>query len=256
MRLLTPVTRTERYPGDDPRSVSVRAWLVTRIVIGTVGLLLPLLTVLVDRWLGGPRLLGSLSAYYYGGSRDLFIGLLVTIGGFLVLYRITRVDLENTLSVLAGLAAFVVALFPTGRSGGVTAPPTLLQQTLGEAVVGRVHYVAACTLILALAGLSICFGLRERGRTDHHGARLSPTFWARYHWFWSGVILVAIAFMVVCALQGLTGTWLFWGETTCVMAFAVSWLMKGLELPALWHRQPTDAATGIPAPRSGTKVTV
>ncbi len=177
-----------------------------------------------------------------------------------MLYRISRVDLENTLSVLAGLAAFGVALFPTGRSGAVTAPQTLLQQTLGEAVVGRVHYVAACLLILALAGLSVCFGLRERTRTDPHGARLSRGFWAGYHWAFSALILLAIAVMVVCALQGVTGTWLFWGETFCVMAFAASWLMKGLELPTLRHRHRprrgtgTGTASSVPEPRPGTAV--
>lgn len=256
MGILTPVTRTEPRPGpDDPRSVYVRAWLLMRIAIGTVGLLLPLGTYLVDRALGGGRLLGSLSAYYYAGSRDLFVGLLVAIGVFLLLYKISEVNLDNTFSVLAGVAALGVAWFPTGRSGGVTAPLTRLQQTFGEAAVGRVHYVAACLLMLCLAGLSFCFGRREQTRTDAHGARLPRTFWAWYHWVFTAVIVLAIVFMVVCALQGLTGTWLFWGETVCVMAFAASWLMKGLELQTLRQRPaPADSTTGIPGARPRTPV--
>jgi hypothetical protein len=260
MGYLTPVTRTETRPApDQPGLVYIRAWLLLRAVVGVVGLLLPLATVLVDRMLGGDRLLGSLSAYYYAGSRDLFVGLLYSIGIFLLLYKISEVNLDNTLSALAGLAALGVASCPTGRSGGVTIPLTRLQQTFGEAVVGRVHYGSACLLMLCLAGLSICFGRRERTRAAH-GARLSRGFWAGYHWFFSGLILVAIAFMCVGALSHWGGSWLFWGETVCVMAFAASWLMKGLELKTLRGDTRPDpgevgAAAGGPAP-SAHPVTV
>ena len=62
----------------------------------------------------------SLSAYYYSGARDLMVGTICAIGTFLLAYKVAERNLDNTLSVLAGLTVILVALFPprvrTGRN--------------------------------------------------------------------------------------------------------------------------------------------
>ena len=60
---------------------------------------------------------GSLSAYYYSGVRELFVGGLCAIGVFLVIYKLPDFTRESFSSCFAGLAAVVVAVFPTeGRA--------------------------------------------------------------------------------------------------------------------------------------------
>jgi hypothetical protein len=70
----------------------VRSYVTVRFAIGVLGLALPFLLVLVEPILfdGQPFPRGSLSAYYYSGMRELFVGVLWAIGVFLVLYKLTE----------------------------------------------------------------------------------------------------------------------------------------------------------------------
>ena len=141
----------------------VRSYVTLRFAIGVLGLALPFVLVLVEPILfdGQPFPRGSLSAYYYSGMRELFVGVLWAIGVFLVLYKLTEFSWESRLSTVAGFAAVLVALFPTGRPGdGVSLTP--LQDLLGEATVETVHFFAAAVFIGSLAPITFFFG-REEG---------------------------------------------------------------------------------------------
>ena len=159
---LTPVETVEPRPTDPERSRYVRSYLIMRIVVGALGVALPFLLVLVDGlWLDGdpfPRT--SLSAYYYSGVRELFVGALSAIGIFLITYKVAESSLDNTLSLLAGAAVIVVALLPTGRPDDVL-ELTPLQDRLGESAVETTHFVAAAVFIGSLAVNSYFFGKRE-----------------------------------------------------------------------------------------------
>ena len=82
---------------------------------------------------------------------------------FLITYKVAEINLDNTLSILAGLAALLVALCPTARPGPAVGQ-TPLQQRLGETFVSTIHFTAAATFISALALLSFYFGKREGAR--------------------------------------------------------------------------------------------
>ena len=56
---------------------------------------------------------GSLSVYYYSGMREVFVGTLAATGVFFVAYKVWERNLENLLSLVAGLSACLIALFPT-----------------------------------------------------------------------------------------------------------------------------------------------
>ena len=88
-------------------------------MIGIVGLLLPWALIVID-WqfmTEGRQIRGSMSAYYHSPARDLFVGGLVAIGGFLLLYMTGRWRTwEFSLSSVAGFAVWTVA-FPAGRAG-------------------------------------------------------------------------------------------------------------------------------------------
>jgi hypothetical protein len=188
--------------------------------------------VLLD---GHPFLRPSLSAYYYSGARELFVGALSAIGVFLITYKVAEVNLDNTLSVIAGIAVGIVALFPTDRTDHVVGL-TSLQRHIGESAVGTIHLSAAGVFILSLAVISFFFGEREGARPPRKGGR-SPSFWQRYHWICAGVI--ALAFIWCAATQRLhfgPSRSLLYGEAAAVWAFGASWLWKGLELDMLHRR--------------------
>jgi hypothetical protein len=239
--LLTPTLRTESRPdpSDTEESRYVRSFLVLRVFIGVLGVTLPFVLLFVDGVLldGDPFLRDSVSGYYYSGAREIFVGVLSAIAIFLISYKVVERNLDNTLSLLAGLSALGVAFFPTGRPSSA-AVLTPLQVRLSEGVVKAVHFTCAGVFIVSLAALCICFGIREGARCaePHHR---SPTFWRWYHWSCAGIIGLALLFIVIAAAAGGPPRALLIGEAVSVLAFGASWLMKGLELDML--RKPRRA---------------
>jgi hypothetical protein len=231
---LTPVEAVHPRSEDPDAARYVRAFLILRVMVGALGIALPFALVLIDGlWFDGNRFpRTSLSAYYYSGVRELFVGALSATGVFLIAYKVAEVNLDNTLSLLAGVAVLGVALFPTDRSSHAIAL-TPLQDRLGETTVATIHYVSAATFISALGIISYFFGRREGARPPVPGKR-SPGFWRAFHWGCAGLIAAALAFILVTEVLG-TGPAesLLIGEAVSIWAFGVSWLWKGLELDML-----------------------
>ena len=222
---------TERY---------VRSYLIMRVAVGVLGIVIPLLLVFGEPLLfddeSFPR--GSLSAYYYSGVRELFVGALCAIGVFLLTYKVAERSRENRLSTLAGVAVITVALFPTGLPVGVA--PTPLQDLLGETTVERIHFAAAAVFIASLAVISYYFATPP----PRKGSR-SRSFWRRYHLVCAGFIVAALILAAVAGLVGWPDKGLLIAEAVAVWAFGASWLMKGLELDVLLGRRKERSA--IPA---------
>ncbi len=206
----------------------VRSYLIMRVAVGVLGIAVPLLLVLGvwalfdDR----PFARGSLSSYYYSGMREVFVGALCAIGVFLLTYKVAERSRENRLSIYAGAAVVVVALFPTGRPRGVGETP--MQDLIGATTVEWIHYGAAAIFIASLAVISYYFS-----KPPPKKGNLPPSFWRRYHLVCAGLIAAALG---LAALEGIAG-WpdkgLLIAEAVAVWAFGASWLMKGLELDVL-----------------------
>src|SRR3954452_21225836 len=113
----TPVLTTPARP-TDPDSWEgryVRAFLWLRSLVGVLGIALPLIVILIDRFAYSERPFprGSISVYYYSGVRDLFVAIMASTGVFFIAYKLTEKTLENTLSIVAGVSAILIPLFPT-----------------------------------------------------------------------------------------------------------------------------------------------
>ncbi len=236
-RLLTPVVRTAPRPTvfEPDRLRYLRAYLLMRTMIGVLAVALPLVLGVGDLLLSatGPFSRGSLSAYYYSGARDLFVGTLCAVAVFLVTYKVSEANLDNTLSLLAGVAAFGVALFPTRRPDPLIERLSPLQQRLGEMAVETVHYLSATVFIATLAVLCYFFGVREGARPRRAQAHRSPQFWRIYHWSCAAAIAVSVIAVSLSALTAGPADALVIAEVLSVWAFGASWLMKGLELDIL-----------------------
>lgn len=234
-----PTNRTPDRPAtpEDRLVPYVRSYLLARLVIGLVGVLLPVLLIATDLLLGGDGLRRSLSDYYHSGARDLFVGGLCVIGLFLITYMLLLWNWDNVLSVVAGTAAIGVALLPTAGEG----PLTPLQERLGEQVVQALHFTSAALFIVLLGVMSYRFGTREGARPDR--APFRRRGWKRFHRAAAYAIFAAVVAMAVTQATGRFDDYsLLVGETVAVLAFGASWFVKGAELDLLLDRsrqQPT-----------------
>jgi len=207
----------------DERDPYARAYIFMRLAIGLFGFAFPLVVVLVEPlvFYGQPFLRGSLSAYYYSGMREVFVGALWAIGVFLIIYKALRWTWDGVLSTVAGILFVAVAVFPTGRPGEGF-PRTPLQDRLGEPTVEAIHFSAAGLAIFLLAAISALFG-KELRRTR------------RVHVACAVAILAALALAGYAGITGGPDKALLFAEWAAVWAFAVSWLAT-VELHRLFER--------------------
>jgi hypothetical protein len=224
-----PEVAVQPRPDDEPRYV--RSYLFTRFAIGLLGVLLPLVLVFIEPALfdGLPFPRGSLSAYYYSGLREVFVGGLWAIGVFLVVYKFLDFSWESLLSSLAGACAVLVAVFPTERPGdGVT--PTPFQVKFGEDVVTTIHYGAAVAFIALLIPIVLFFA-RDEGRRGHRN-------WRSFHAVAALFIVSGAALAGIAGITGGPDKGVLFGEWIAISAFGASWLAKGAEWETLFRRSP------------------
>lgn len=199
----------------------LRSYRMMRAAIGVIGFALPVALLAGDLlFLDGDMLVrGSLSAYYHTGMRDVFVGALCAIAVFLITYRVAENRWDNYTSMIAGVAAAGVAIFPTSRpDAGVALTP--LQESLGESTVGIVHYLSAAVFLALLAALS-----------RHFAAQEGTGPWRALQQGLTAVIVLALVGMVVSQWSGVLDDYsLLLGEIIATVAFGVSWSVAGVRL--------------------------
>jgi hypothetical protein len=237
---LKPAEMTaERASGQIPFDSISRSYFLMRLLVGVLGLMLPVVLLLGDLFFLGANfsVRGSLSAYYHSGMRDIFVSILAVVGILLITYKITEHNRDNILSIAAGISAMGVALFPTGIPDGVEVALTPLQDRLGEGVAEFIHFSFAAVFILCLGLLCFDFARRERQRTQKragHDAHQSPEFWYSFHLSMAGLIGLAAAFIVLTQAIGVFDRHsILIGEIVVTVAFGLSWLFKGLDRDVL-----------------------
>jgi hypothetical protein len=187
-----------------------------RQLIGYIGLGLPVLlytiagarqTTGLEQW----QLLDSISAYYYTGATTVFVGMLFALGLVLITYPGFPNDPHNwadrAAGIIGGLAALGVAFFPTEAPKSI---PALSWWTPHHRVI---HYVCAVVLFTSFAVFSIWLFRRSTER------------WRNNFYFACGItILISIVWAGVAARKKQP---IFLPETTALLAFSFSWLVKG-----------------------------
>ena len=195
----------------------VLSYLGLRKSVGVIGVLLPIVLAVGKMVVDGPGLLGSLSAYYYSGMRDVWVGSLCALGVFLLSYRYARQD--DIASDLAGICAIGVALFPTAPVGA----------TAQQRLIGQVHEVVAVGLLLMMA----YFALVLFRKTDPHKPPTRQKRQRNRVYLICGLIILACLVLlgllqfqpVPASLQALHPA--FWLQSLAVWAFGLAWFVKG-----------------------------
>lgn len=238
----------------DPRDAAISFYRM-RQALGWLGLALPAVLIAGTLLMGDP-LPPALSDFYYGPLGDLFVGILVTIGVFLLTYlghvEPRAILSDRNVSSVAGLAALGIALFPNDTLDpclGVKLPPLTASGVLHVVSAG---VFLACTAIFCL----VLFR-----RTD--GATSSPAKLRRNRiYLLCGLAIglsllgLAVYFAVLgpeqrCVARGLRPV--LWLEVLTIVAFGVSWLVKGRGVRAFNDGRllPAEAATGGDARLAG-----
>lgn len=182
-----------------------------RALIGWIGLSLP--AVLFAAGLIDGRLEQSMSGYYYTDVGPFFTGALCVMGVFLLAYRAGDAAVENVLTTIAGLAALGVAMTHA-------APP---DPTPGQLRLAVVHLACAAVLFVLLGAIAVFLFPSDVPPAKAWQAR---TYRALGFTIW-------VAIIAMIALHGLVPDFyqrthlFFWLESVCVIAFAVSFILKG-----------------------------
>ena len=217
---VTPPTHPAYRPDD-------RSDHAHRQLIGYIGLVLPIALIFIvlardgeARW----QSLESISAYYYTGAVTAFVGMLVVLALFLMTYRGYENECywaDRAASIIAAVAALGAAFFPTAAPTGVE---PLLWWTPNTGVL---HHVCALVLFAMFA----VFALWLFRRTVDGQQPPTDKRWRNAIYLICGIVIVAC--IVWAGLNGLNGRPIFWPESIALVAFAVSWLVKGYALTTI-----------------------
>jgi len=205
-----------------------------RQLIGYIGLVLPILLILIavardgmERW----RSLESISAYYYTGAVAAFVGMLVALALFLFTYRGYGNKYhwaDRAAALTAAVAALGVAFFPTVAPAGVAA------LSWWSPTTGVLHHVCAVVLFTMFAVFALwLFRITPSGKQAPADKR-----WRNKLYLVCGTVIVAS--IIWAGIAGLNGGPIFLPESVALVAFAVSWLVKGYA-----HRTIADAARSL-----------
>jgi len=209
------------------RAHFVGTYSALRIALVVVAGLLPL-TLLVHSLIDGSPLRGSMSAYYYSGARDLFVGGLFVVSGLLIAYQ-GYSQRENHVLDAAGAALILVAVFPTedpaARAAQVEAPGALgFLSVHGAAAVVFFLCIAYVCWFRARDTLPLVSGNATFGRKQYR---------ALYKSVGIALALSPLAAIVVAFLTRASDTqpsFIFWIEAFGVWTFGVYWALKTMEL--------------------------
>jgi len=199
-----------------------------RRLLGWIGLLLPALLVFLlifrDGWARWDSL-NSISAYYYTGAVAAFVGMLVSMSLFLFTYRgyegkpYHRAD--RLVGIIAAVAALGVAVFPTGEPMGV------LRLTWWQPWHGWAHYGCAVVLFAMFAVYAlVLFRLTPTGP----GGKMSLSIRGRDLVYMICGVLIVVSMLYAGYAGFFADGEIFWPESIALIAFAVSWLVKGKAL--------------------------
>lgn len=259
--------RNERSPG---RNQLIVSYMLLRQTVGWIGTLLPavlLVGVAISSAASRP---GSMSGYYYTDMRNIFVGALCALGVFLGAYA-GYDEVDRWITNIAGLGAIGVAFCPTKPAvcaAGTQACPasSVTHLSTSQQLVGDIHLVFAATTFIALGLMALRFakgGMTPSGQSAMGQIRYGlgfgqpstgdqPQRFRGENVIYRATGITILSCVILAALSNLlpaavNAHWplLFTFEAVAVVAFGVSWFVKGRTIHGLRAR----IRKGAPAAR-------
>jgi heme A synthase len=224
---LTDREKERIMPGkEESESPLVFSYLTLRKAIGLLGLALPFVLAFGGFLIFREEVQGSISHYYWTGMRDVFVGMLFAIGFFLLSYRgYERAD--RIAGILACAFAVGVALFPTVQdAAAVTGPSAGLPR-----IIGIVHFGLAALFFSTLIYFSLVLftKTKARGRPTKQKLMRNRIYRGCGYLMAACILLTFVYFLLPLPQQIALAAYspIYWLEAIAIIAFGVSWLVKG-----------------------------
>ncbi|MEN8122773.1 MAG: DUF998 domain-containing protein [Bacteroidota bacterium] len=199
-----------------------------RLGIGYLGLLLPFILLIGSISCGScEEIQSSVSNYYHTNMRDILVGILFAIAMFFISY--TGYERKDDIaSNIAAIAMIGVALFPTSVSSNELT--YCIPNVFDNGIISYIHFTFATILFLTLAYISLgLFTIFEKGKKSKRKETRNKIYKACGITIVVSIIAIAIyVFVLKNRFPGLNNfNIIFWFETIALIAFGISWLVKG-----------------------------
>jgi hypothetical protein len=222
-----PDTR-DPYEELERQNKLVLSYLTVRKIIGILGFFLPLMLAAGSMILGScDEIQPSISNFYHTAMRDVFVGYMCALSIFLLSYK--GYDLtDRIVSALAGTFGLVLALLPTTFKTPLL-PCNIQCDVMHPNYIGVIHLVSAGLFLLSLAFFSLF--LFTKGETYVSPQKLIRnriyTIVAYIMFACIGILILFFALPESLRKSLEDFKPVFWLEAIAIMAFGVSWLVKG-----------------------------
>lgn len=208
------------------------SYIALRQAIGWLGVFLPLILIIGsgifsrnDYWLQP-----SISHYYYSVMHFAFLCVMILLGAILMFYTGAS-KTENRISTLAGIAAWLVAIFPTDFEGfyGI---PYLLKETVFT-FSSILHFSAA--FILFACFMYFCFVLFQNSDNNYtteeaiaKKKRRNKLYKTCGFVILGSIVIIALFSFDILPKESFPDS-TFYFECTALWAFGISWIIKGID---------------------------
>lgn len=206
---------------DTNRDALVLSFLNMRKVVGFLAFIFPFVLMIGSRIFSSCGFtLDSISHYYYSAMGDVFVGIIIAIALFLMAYPgYDKVD--NRITSAAGLCAIGLTLFPTSPISGEGADCAM--RILDDVWLRKIaHYVFAAIFFVLLSVLSI---FRFTKGSDSPSAEKKMR--NKIYLICGIVMILSILLILLFWKLDIWRTATFWLEVVALMAFGISWMVKG-----------------------------
>ncbi|MBL7942885.1 MAG: hypothetical protein JNM00_08970 [Flavobacteriales bacterium] len=208
----------------NPHIITVRT---LRVAVGVMGMTLPFVVVMLSGIFGGcDQLLDTISHYYFSAAGDVFVGILCAVALFFFSYQGYEDDRRDRIATnIAAVGALCVALSPTNP---MTEPACEVIFFNDNSVRAFIHYGGATVLFCTLAFISYFLFTKSKGDLTNRKLLRNRI----YRWCAVIMVLSVVAIGLIGWLehrrgQVFDGSPVFWLETLALVAFGISWFIKG-----------------------------
>lgn len=218
---------TPEFNKTESENSLVISFLSLRRLIGYLGIGLPLILIVGSVLVGDCKeIQPSISAYYHTIMRDIFVAVISMIAIFLFSYK--GYDSADRISCkLAALFAMGVALFPT-EIGELT--PCVVGSGNDNELIGHLHLFFACSFFLMISFISIYLFTKTDKATPSKEKRTRNKIYKGAGYLIIGCLIgIGVYWWVVLGVFPDSAKLkpVFFFEAFALLAFGVSWLIKG-----------------------------
>ncbi len=195
-----------------------------RQLIGIFGMLLSVVCVLGGLIFSGPPVQDSISFYYHTNMRDAFVGLMAIVAIFMATYRGYEL-IDRIVSAILSISAICIAWFPCRFSSQVLDPVGIFQ--INPAISNIVHSTSAIIFFSLLAFNSLFLFTKTGGDPTIYKLKRNRVYRVCGIVIAAAILVTMVLLLTLTPEQQFSSKTILISETVMLLAFGISWLVKG-----------------------------